>query len=471
MYTLIIAVLIACCQPAFSSELEAPRAVAGHGQSTCLVQRKVQIKASPLKEVPVQSVSGPSSVDQWSDTVRQVSLDAAGAATLARRTAMTWASGVASDIFGEEKDRRVQPAGADGKWSRLNKMQLAAFVAFLILFDLVVLQRLAVSGLGNHLLLVGFWVVIALGYNLVIWNQKGTLAGVEWFTGYILEWLLSMDNLFVFHLIFRVFATPKKALHKALMFGLIGAVISRLVFFMMVSTLLSFVSWFRLIFGGFLIYSGIQAAQDEGDDDESMSETMPVRFLRCCLGKRLLECYEDEDTPSLIVWREGKLHFTMLLPVIASLEITDIVFALDSVSAKAAQIPDYWISCSSSILAMFGLRAMFFVVQDLVDLFDTLKYGLCFILVFIGIELMISDYVLLPPQVVLVVILAVFIISIASSSSIQITGRKGDAQGVLESASAKDRSADQSQDTDSTMITSPPEPHHVARPVRKEAKA
>merc|ERR1719258_570678 len=104
--------------------------------------------------------------------------------------------------------------------------------------------------------------------------------------------------------------------------------------------------------------------------------------------------------------QDGELRATLLVPVVFCLEVTDILFAVDSVSAKVAQIPDYYIAYSSSVLAMFGLRAMFFIIRDLVDLFEMLKYGLCFILVFIGIELLLEDYLELPPSVVLIVIIS-----------------------------------------------------------------
>jgi len=263
--------------------------------------------------------------------------------------------------------------------------------------------------------------------------------------------LLSMDNLFVFHIIFRAYGTPREALHKALFFGIVGAIVSRLCFFVVVSSLLEYVKWFRFVAGIFLMWSGIQCAREEDDDDteDSLEDYSAIRFLKSCLGSRLLPTY-GEDSRSLMEHQGGQLCFTLLVPVIFTLEITDLVFALDSVSAKAAQIPDYWVSVSSSILAMFGLRAMFFVIQDLVDLFKLLKYGLCFILVFIGMELMVSDFVQLPPQAVCAVILSVFIISVAgSAATVRDSESKGAAEEALEDhidAKAAASSADTFQD-------------------------
>lgn len=222
-----------------------------------------------------------------------------------------------------------------------------------------------------------------------------------------------MDNLFVFHLVFKLYATPKAQVHKALFVGIVGAVAFRMIGFMMLASLLHYIYYARFLFGIFLIYSGIQAANE--DDDEADPENLKVvQWLKWCLGERLLQQY-DSKADSIFVWENGKLCVTLLFPVIMCLEFTDILFAFDSVTAKVAQIQGFYIVYSSSIIAIFGLRAMFFVIEDLVDCFSSLKYGLCIILVFIGIELMIADYVNLPPQVVCIVILSVFVVCVATS--------------------------------------------------------
>mmetsp|Transcript_44741 Transcript_44741/g.83571 ORF Transcript_44741/g.83571 Transcript_44741/m.83571 type:complete len:456 (-) Transcript_44741:19-1386(-) len=338
----------------------------------------------------------------------------------AAEEAMSWWSWF--DVFGDEA-RNLTASWPKfrhhhhhvSSWTRKDKAFLAGVSASALLLDVCVLQRLAIVGLRQHLLVVALWIGIGLGFNVLVGFLHGPVAGVQWCSGYILEWLLSFDNLFVFHLIFRLYRTPPELVHKALFFGIVGAVICRLWFFAVVSWLLDFVGWLRFVFGAFLIWSGIQAARDE--EETEISEGPTVKGIRWFLGNRLLDNY-GKEADSLVLWQDGKLSFTLLLPVVCCLEVTDVVFALDSVSAKAAQIPNYWISVSSSILAMFALRAMFFVVQDLVELFDLLKYGLCCILVFIGVELMISDYVVLPPQVVCAVIFSVFVISIFGSSSL-----------------------------------------------------
>uniref|UniRef100_A0A7R9ZXA6 Uncharacterized protein n=1 Tax=Pyrodinium bahamense TaxID=73915 RepID=A0A7R9ZXA6_9DINO len=290
---------------------------------------------------------------------------------------------------------------------------LALACAILCLIDVAVLQRFP-DTFKVHLAAIVFWVVVAVFFNLIVWHRMGKQKSIEWISGYVLEWMLSMDNLFVFHLIFKTYKTPSNQIHKAVFVGVIGAVVMRLIFFMVVSTLLRLARWVRFPFGLLLIWSGIQAAKDDGEQVD-VKDTLLISGLRRCLGSRFTGRY-DEEGHSMFIWssQEG-LQVTLLLMVIFCLEATDILFALDSVSAKVAQIPDQYIAFSSSVIAMYGLRAMFFVVQDLVEAFDLLQYGLCLILVFIGLELMFARYLHLASSTVCIMIISVFVICIIGS--------------------------------------------------------
>jgi tellurite resistance protein TerC len=226
-----------------------------------------------------------------------------------------------------------------------------------------------------------------------------------------------MDNLFVFHLVFAAYQTPADQIHKAAFVGIMGAVVMRMVFFMVVSTLLSLFGWFRYPFGALLIWSGIEAARGDDDEDMDPRETRLVKGLTWMLGSRLQDQYDKAGRMLVKNKDSGHYQVTLLVVVIACLEFTDTVFALDSVSAKVAQIPDQYLAFSSSVLAMFGLRAMFFIIKDLVDMFDLLKYGLCVILVFIGLNLMLGQFVHLHPSVIFCMIFAVFLICIVASTA------------------------------------------------------
>lgn len=269
---------------------------------------------------------------------------------------------------------------------------------------------------NNHRVAIVFWITVGLAFNAQIWFRMGSEQGFSWTAGYILEWMLSMDNLFVFHLIFQTYHTPPVQRHKALFIGIVGAIAMRIVFFMAVSGMIGFFVWARYFFGALLIYSGIETARTDEEDADVKSCTVVV-LMHKCLGDRLIDAYDEQGRIFVRSEEDQKLRATLLLVVIVCLEATDIVFAIDSVSAKVAQIPDQYIAFGSSALAMFGLRAMFFVVQELVDAFDLMKYGLCLILVFIGLELMCSQSIALPPSTMCVLIVAVIAVCIAGSKA------------------------------------------------------
>eukprot|EP00933_Yihiella_yeosuensis_P024998 TRINITY_DN19382_c0_g1_i1.p1 TRINITY_DN19382_c0_g1~~TRINITY_DN19382_c0_g1_i1.p1 ORF type:complete len:450 (-),score=63.31 TRINITY_DN19382_c0_g1_i1:306-1655(-) len=314
------------------------------------------------------------------------------------------------DIFGEPKARTVS---AVGNTQLSDWIRLALIVIGLMLLDSCFLQPWFAGRceFHDHLGMLCFWVLVGLGFNAFVYVTAGEIEATNWMTGYLLEWLLSMDNLFVFHLIFKTYSVPSVALHKALFVGILGACVLRIFAFAALTELLSLTKWIRFGMGLFLIVSGVGALRED-DDDDDVSECAAVHWLRKLMGPRLLDRYEGS---SVFVQEHGQICATLLLPVILCLEVTDIIFAVDSISAKAAQIPNYYISYSSSVIAMFGLRAAFFVLEDAVQAFDLLKYGLCVILCFIGLELVTSDFVKLPASQVCIVISCVFFVSIAAS--------------------------------------------------------
>jgi len=185
---------------------------------------------------------------------------------------------------------------------------------------------------------------------------------------------------------------------------------------MALASLLHLFDWIRFVFGAFLIWSGIEAAREEEDDDDDVMNTRLVRTLKWLLGNRLREDYDNETHAIFIRDEKGRLQVTVLFVVICILEVTDVIFAVDSVSAKISQIPQEYIAFSSSVLAMFGLRATFFIVHDLVQMFEMLKYGLCIILIFIGLELMFSQWLKLDSSTVCLLIVGVFFCSILISA-------------------------------------------------------
>jgi len=328
-----------------------------------------------------------------------------------------------------DKIHTSQPDGDEGlsfftSASRAEWLILATVCAALSLIDVFLLQRLP-STFGVHCIVLVFWLCVAMTYGIALRYRANRLAAVEWFSGYMLEWILSMDNLFVFHLVLDAFRTPAKQVHKAVFVGIVGAVLIRMVFFMAVSTLLNVFHWVRFPFGLLLIWSGIEAARGDDDDDMNLEDTRLVRSMKWVLGSRLHDGYDEHGIRAFVYGADGKLQVTLLFIVIACLECTDVLFALDSVSAKVAQIPNQYLAFSSSVLAMYGLRAMFFIVKDLVAMFELLQYGLCLILVFIGLELMLSDYINMSSSSVCVLIASVFAVCVCGSLALRCS-RKDD---------------------------------------------
>mmetsp|Transcript_31121 Transcript_31121/g.72454 ORF Transcript_31121/g.72454 Transcript_31121/m.72454 type:complete len:478 (-) Transcript_31121:167-1600(-) len=308
----------------------------------------------------------------------------------------------------EETDRLFAAASAS-EW-----LVLLSTTIILMLVEVFVMRGLGGTFMRNMAILA-FWLSIGVAYNIYFIARYGWNDGIEWTTGYILEWMLSMDNLFVFHLIFQVYQTPPGMQNKALFVGVTGAVILKLLFFVIIGLLVHLMSWVRFFFGALLIYSGIEAIRSE-DEDHDPSDSFFVWLVKLTLGDRLWEHYDLEGNSIFMKSpQDGRWSATLLFMVIMCLELTDVIFAVDSVSAKVGQIPNMYIAYSSSVLAIFSLRAMFFVINDLVAIFEHLKYGICLILVFIGFELIGSEWIDLPPMTVCIVIVSVFLLSILSS--------------------------------------------------------
>lgn len=343
------------------------------------------------------------------DALRRVKDDMIGV-VLAAVDRHVWAY----DVFNSNKEvikakHTLFNAAPGSEW-----VVLFLTILVLLLVDLFILQQYKRTKTTN-LINLAFWIVCGLAYNVYFLVRYEKQAATDWFIGYLLEWMLSMDNLFVFHLVFNVYKTPERQMHRALFFGIVGAVAFRMVFFVALGSLLYLFDWVRFIFGAVLIWSGVEAARSDGDDDEDIANMYSVRALKWVCGSRLMETYDEQGASFFMRNANGQLCVTMLFFVVLCLELTDILFAVDSVSAKVSQIADQYIAYSSSVIAIFSLRAMFFVIHDLVEIFDLLKYGLCFILVFIGAELMLNKVVALSPSTVCIIILAVFMTCIAGS--------------------------------------------------------
>jgi tellurite resistance protein TerC len=254
-----------------------------------------------------------------------------------------------------------------------------------------------------------FCISLSLAFNGWIYWQFGRQPALEFLTGYLIEYALSVDNIFVFILIFNYFAVPKQFQHRVLFWGILGALILRAVFIMLGAALLTAFHWAIFVFGGFLVYAGLKIVTQA--DVEIHPERNPVvGFFR-----RMMPMTPDWHGQKFLVRHGGKLFATPLLLVLVMVEATDVVFAVDSIPAIFAVTRDPFIVFTSNIFAILGLRALYFLLASVLHKFHYLKFGIGLVLVFVGAKMLVSDFYDVPIGVSLGVIVALLGGSIALS--------------------------------------------------------
>jgi tellurite resistance protein TerC len=232
-----------------------------------------------------------------------------------------------------------------------------------------------------------FWVTVStlFGYFIYAYDESGAVGAVEYFSAYLTEYALSVDNIFVILLILKYFQVDEKYYHKILFWGILGAIVFRAVFIFVGAYLIHKFHWILYIFGVFLIYSGIRI-YFEDDDDKIEPEKNPV--LRFC--KKYLPLTTEDFGGKFLVRLNGKIHFTTLFLVIVLIETTDLIFAVDSIPAAFAITRNEFLIYTSNIFAVMGLRAMFFLLSGIIDKFYLLQKGLSIILFFIGAKMLLD---------------------------------------------------------------------------------
>jgi len=252
------------------------------------------------------------------------------------------------------------------------------------------------------------WIGLACAFAVLIYFRSGHMAAVEFVTGYVIELSLSVDNLFIFLLIFRYFRVSSDHQHKVLFWGIVGAVVMRGIFIVVGIGLIRRFHWITYIFGAFLVYSGIKMFRH--DDVGIEPENNPV--LR--LFRRWVPLTEDYEADRFVVRRMG-LCATPLLAVLVVIETTDLLFATDSIPAVLAITLKPFIVYTSNVFAVLGLRSMYFVLAGMMELFHYLHYGLAVVLIFIGAKMVASSYYQIPTGVALVVVAGVLLVSVLAS--------------------------------------------------------
>jgi TerC family integral membrane protein len=284
------------------------------------------------------------------------------------------------------------------------------FVLAMLALDLGVFHRTAhVIHVREALAWCALWVTLALLFNLGIFLRLGSEPALEFLTGYLLEYSLSVDNIFVFLMIFTYFRVPYLHQHKVLFWGIIGALLMRTLFILAGITLIQKFHWVIYIMGGFLVLTGIKMALQR--DEEINPERNPVLKL----FRRVMPVTENYEDGRFFIRRSGRLFATPLFIVVLVVETTDVIFAVDSIPAILAITLDPFIVYTSNVFAIMGLRALYFALAGIMQLFHYLPYGLSFILVFVGIKMLLVDIYKIPIGMALGTVAGVLVISVIAS--------------------------------------------------------
>lgn len=298
----------------------------------------------------------------------------------------------------------------------------AVFIGFVL--AMLAVDVLALGGSRAHKVSVReaaawsiVWVLLALGFDYGLWiyltetvgREAATAKAMEFLTGYVIEKSLSVDNVFVFLMIFTHFGVPPQYQRKVLLYGVLGAIIMRIIMVLAGSWVVSQFSWVLYLFGVFLLITGLRMLV--ANEQEPDIEANPVLKL----AKKVLPFTKEFHGEKFSIIQHGKRVFTPLLLVLILIEISDVIFAVDSIPAIFAVTTDPFIVFTSNIFAIMGLRALYFLLADMADRFHLLKFGLAFVLMFVGIKMLIVEWMHVPTNISLMVIGLVLGSSIVAS--------------------------------------------------------
>jgi tellurite resistance protein TerC len=285
------------------------------------------------------------------------------------------------------------------------------FVATMLALDLGVFNRHAHAvKLKEALAWCAVWFGLAMAFNLLVSFKMGEQAALEFFTGYIVEMCLSVDNVFVFIVIFQYFRVEPRYQHRVLFWGILGAVLMRALFIFAGISLINSFHWIIYVFGAFLVYTGIKLAMPKKEDGFTPEKNPAVK-----LARRFLPVTDRFEGGQFFTRVAGRRHATPLFIVLIVVETTDVMFALDSIPAVIAITRNEFIVFTSNIFAILGLRSLYFAVSGIMQLFRYLNIGLAVILVFVGIKMLASHYVSIPIHLSLGIIGTVLAASIIAS--------------------------------------------------------
>jgi tellurite resistance protein TerC len=284
------------------------------------------------------------------------------------------------------------------------------FVMAMLALDLGVFHRKAhVVRFREALSWSLVWVALALIFNAGVWWYFGSQKGIEFLTGYLIEKSLSVDNIFVFVVIFAALRIPAEYQHRVLFWGILSALVMRAIMIFAGAAMIARFHWLIYIFGAFLVITGIKLFLQRGKESNP-EDSWAMRLVR-----RVIPSTDTLDGSHFFTRVDGRTLATPLFMALILVEITDVIFAVDSIPAIFAITLDPFIVFTSNIFAILGLRSLYFLLADLVDKFRYLKVGLAAVLVFVGVKMMIVDIYKIPALASLAVVSAMLAVSVAAS--------------------------------------------------------
>jgi len=290
------------------------------------------------------------------------------------------------------------------------------FVLAMLILDLKVFHRkVHVIRIKEALIWSAVWITLSLLFNILVYYKFGKTLALEYLTGYVIEYSLSVDNIFVFILIFSYFAVKGEYQHRVLFWGIIGALVMRAIFIFAGVALINRFHWIVIIFGGFLVFTGIRMLfQKEAEVDPEKNPI--VRFF-----KRFLPVTDDYHGKNFFIKKNHKLYATPLFLVLLIIESSDLIFAVDSIPAILAVSKNPFIVYTSNIFAIMGLRSLYFALSGIMGLFRYLKVGLAFVLTFVGVKMLLAFiHIEIPILLSLGVIISILMFSVLASVLIKL---------------------------------------------------
>jgi len=306
----------------------------------------------------------------------------------------------------------------------------SAVIVVALIFDLGLLSKKNhIVTLKTALIQTCFWVFLSLAFCVFIWvlneGGHGKTDAISYLSAYLLEWSLSIDNIFVFIIIFNFFKVKPINYSRVLLLGILMAIIFRIIFIAIGTTLVARFDWVMYIFGVFLVYTAINMFRSDDENEFQPEKNWAFKVL-----KKIMRTTDQEPHGRFLIVQNKKVYFTILAMVVVMLGLIDIVFAIDSIPAVFSIIPDptkKMLIYSSNIFAVLGLRSLFFLLQGAANKFNYLQQGIAIVLLFIGVKMLINKWVHMPTSISLLVI----VVCISGSIFYSIWHKKNEAQDAV----------------------------------------